>query len=389
MNTTVMDADRFYGGAPIRLESWMGLIKPNDQKVRVRAVLVVLIGWFPIALLAGLQDLIYGGNSFHSFLLDFGSFARYVVAAPLFIIAESVCFPKFERIILHFRDSGLIASRDRDRYESAVRSSSRLLTSKTAEVLSFAIAYAITAYLVVGFQHSDLIPWSYAPGRTSLSLAGKWHAMVTVPLFLVLVLGWMWRYLLWARFLWAVSRIDLQLIAAHPDQCGGLKFVSSIMYAYRPLGFACTAILAGGIANRLVHVGAPLQAYRDVMIAAVFAIALLCVAPLAAFAPILRRLQAKGIFEYGHLARNIGSQLEQKWLGHGQKQHDDLGVPDFSTTVDLYGVVDNVYKIAQLPVSFKSVREFLIFTALPFVPVLLIAQPVKVIFDTLVKLVIS
>jgi hypothetical protein len=146
MNTTVMDADRFYGGAPIRLESWVGLIKPNDQKIRVRAVLIVLIGWFPLVLLAGLQDLIYGGNSLHRCLADFGSFARYVVAAPLFIIAESVCFPKFERIILHFRNSGLIASRDRDRYENAVRSSSRLLTSKTAEVISFAIAYVITAY---------------------------------------------------------------------------------------------------------------------------------------------------------------------------------------------------------------------------------------------------
>jgi hypothetical protein len=236
---------------------------------------------------------------------------------------------------------------------------------------------------------NDLISWSYVSGSTSLSLAGKWHAMITVPLFLVLVFGWIWRQLSWASFLWSVSRMDLQLIATHPDQCGGLKFVSTIMHAYRPVAFACTAIVAGGIANRILHVGTPIQAYRDVMIAAVFLIGLLCAAPLASFAPVLRRLRARAMFEYGDLARNIGNQLEHKWIGRRENQRDDLEVPDFSATTDLYTVVENVYKIAYVPVSFKSVRELLIFTALPFVPVLLIAEPVKVIFDTLVKLVIA
>ena len=118
--------------------------------------------------------------------------------------------------------------------------------------------------------------------------------------------------------------------------------MSTIMHAYRPLGFACTAILAGGIANRIVHVGAPLHAYRDVMIAVVLVFGLVCVAPLTAFAPILRRLRARGVFEYGDLARNIVNQLEHKWLGRRENQHDDLEVPDFSTTTDLYTVVENV-----------------------------------------------
>ena len=187
-----MGADRFYGGAPARLERWIGLIKPHDLKIRTRAVLIVLIGWFPLVLLAGLQDLIYGGNSLHSLLFDFGSLARYVVAAPLFIIAESIYFPIFGKIILHFRDSGLIASHDRDRYENLVQSSSKLLTSKAAEIITFAIAYAITAYFIVALPASDLISWSYVPesGGTSLSLVGKWHTIVSFPIFIVLVLGW-------------------------------------------------------------------------------------------------------------------------------------------------------------------------------------------------------
>ncbi len=196
------------------------------------------------------------------------------------------------------------------------------------------------------------------------------------------------RQLSWARFLWLVSHLDLQLIPTHPDACGGLKFVSTIMHAYRPVGFAYTAIVAGGIANRMVHSGAPLQTYRDVMIAVVLLIALFCVGPLAAFAPTLRRLRSEAIFEYGMLARNIGGLLERKWLPRRENQADVLEVPDFSTTTDLYTVVANIYKIDHVPVSFKSVRELLYFIALPFVPVLLIAEPVKAILDALLKLVI-
>jgi hypothetical protein len=391
MNPTVMGADRFYGGAPARLERWIGLIKPHDLKIRTRAVLIVLIGWFPLVLLAGLQDLIYGGNSLHSLLFDFGSLARYVVAAPLFIIAESIYFPIFGKIILHFRDSGLIASHDRDRYENLVQSSSKLLTSKAAEIITFAIAYAITAYFIVALPASDLISWSYVPesGGTSLSLAGKWHAIVSFPIFIVLVLGWVWRQLSWARFLWLVSRMDLQLIPTHPDRCGGLKFVSTIVLAYRAIGFAFTAIVAGGIANRMVHNGVPIQAYGNVMLAAVLLIGLFGVGPLVAFAPLLRRLRWEAIFEYGMLARNIGGLLGNKWLPRRENQPDDLEVPDFSTTTDLYSVVANIYNIEYVPVSFKTVRNLLIFIALPFVAVLLIAEPVQAILGALIKLVIS
>jgi hypothetical protein len=392
MNPRVVRSDRFCGGAPMRLEGWIGLIKPDDLRIRIRAVLVVLIGWIPLVLLTVLDDFRNGGNSLSSLVLDFGSVSRYVVAAPLLVLAESECFARFERIIFHFRDSGLIASRDTERYEGIVRSSARLLTSKTAEIICFVVAYAVAAYCVTVLAPNTLIPWSYDSdtARTSLSLAGKWHAFVSAPLLMVLVLGWIWRQFSWARFLWLVSRLDLQLLPTHPDLCGGLNFVSTVTRAYRLIGFAFTTIVAGGIANRLVHSGAHLMAYRDLIICITALVALFCLAPLAVFVPVLRRLRARAIFEYGSLAREVGDVLGQKWLSRRANiQPDVLEVPDFSSTTDLYSIVANVYRISHLPVSFAAFRELLIFVALPFVPVLLIAAPVKEIFDAFVRVAIS
>src|SRR5262249_12468182 len=105
--------------------------------------------------------------------------------------------------------------------------------------------------------------------------------------------------------------------------------------------------------------------------------------------PVLRRLRWEAMFEYGMLARNIGGLLGNKWLPRRENQPDVLEVPDFSTTTDIYSVVANIYNIDYVPVSFKTVRDLLIFIALPFVAVLLIAQPAKAILDSLVKLVVS
>jgi len=89
------------------------------------------------------------------------------------------------------------------------------------------------------------------------------------------------------------------------------------------------------------------------------------------------------------LARDIGGLLGNKWLHRRQNQPDVLEVPDFSTTTDLYSVVANIYNIDYVPVSFKTVRDLLIFITLPFVAVLLIAEPVQAILAALIKLVIS
>ena len=63
--------------------------------------------------------------------------------------------------------------------------------------------------------------------------------VVRRPLPLLLLgLGWLWRLYLWGRFLWQLSRLDLRLVPAHPDQTAGLKFVGYAVRAFALLGFA-------------------------------------------------------------------------------------------------------------------------------------------------------
>jgi hypothetical protein len=92
MNETVRtERELFDGGPPSRLQRSLGLVKPNEPRTVWRVILAVLVGWVPLVVLAAAQDLTLGADRARALLLDFAVYARFLIAAPLFIIAEPVC----------------------------------------------------------------------------------------------------------------------------------------------------------------------------------------------------------------------------------------------------------------------------------------------------------
>jgi hypothetical protein len=85
--------DFFDGGPPLRFERRLGLVTPGNLRIRRRILLEVLVAWAPLAILTAIQQALSHDRSFWNFLLDFGVGARLLVAAPLFIFAESMCLP--------------------------------------------------------------------------------------------------------------------------------------------------------------------------------------------------------------------------------------------------------------------------------------------------------
>ena len=93
---------------------------------------------------------------------------------------------------------------------------------------------------------------------SSLTLAGMWYGYVSLPLFQFLLIRWYFRMFIWARLLWQVSRIELNLVPTHPDRVGGLGFLAATVHAFVPLLMAHGALLAGQLANQIFHLGASL-----------------------------------------------------------------------------------------------------------------------------------
>jgi hypothetical protein len=263
----------------------------------------------------------------------------------------------------------------------------RLRDADMVEITVIIIAYTIL--VAVGYSVSP----SHLPARQMaarghlghFSPAGWWHVLVSMPLLLVLVLGWLWRLLLWARFLWLMSRLNLRMVPAHPDRVTGLQFAGDAIGAYAPLAFAFSVIVAGMIANRFVYEAMPLLSYKYVLLGLTAFVVLIFVAPLLVFSERLQSAWQRGVLEYGARVERGGLELKRKWLGRSEKRESVLDARALSAANELFQLVSNVYKMRFLPLDPRSVILLVATTRLPFIPLLLIAAPLDVVLKDLAR----
>jgi hypothetical protein len=93
--------------------------------------------------------------------------------------------------------------------------------------------------------------WLVSEG-TSLSPAGWWYVLVSLPLVYFFLLIWAWRYAWWALFLGRLGTLDLQILPAHPDAMGGIAPLVRAQMSFVLVGLAINVILAGAIANEIL-----------------------------------------------------------------------------------------------------------------------------------------
>jgi hypothetical protein len=389
MSTSVqIDEGLFDGGPPIGLQKSLHLMgSAGDRRIAQRVAAAVVLGWGPLVVLSGIREMSFGIAVLHSFLTDVGTHAQLLIAVPLLLMAEADAIPRFGRVACHFSSCGVIGDRDLARYSAAVESTRALLNSRLAEVVTFLLAYALVIARIF-FVRPEAPAWQFnSSAPFGLSVAGMWHAWVSLPLFLTLCLGWLWRILLWWRFLALMSRLNLRLIAAHPDHCGGLQFVSISIRGYRLLAFAIASVIAGKEIGMILNTGKPLAGYKNGSIGVLIVVLMLAVGPLLVFVRNLRETKVLGTLKYGTLGVDAGVEFERKWLnGDSKTDASVLEVGDFSAMTDLYQVVGNVYEMKVLPFALKNLDHLVIGALVPFLPLVLMSVPLKELLRTLVKL---
>jgi hypothetical protein len=224
-----------------------------------------------------------------------------------------------------------------------------------------------------------------APDSHRLSLAGWWRTLVSQPLFVSLQAAALWRLLLWGRLLWRVSRMDLQLVASHPDRLGGLRLVQVTLRGFLLLAFAWGVIDASNVAAGVIFDDRTIMDYRHLILAHVLGVLVLFIGPqLTLWAPVLR-LHWQGTLEYGRLASQLGREFDAKWLTTRRVDKESLSVPDFSATTDLYSIAANVRDINVFFLDTRSVLALVVATLLPFVPILFVRFPVDEVLNMALK----
>jgi hypothetical protein len=365
----------------------LDLFRNAASPMLIRATIATAVAWIPLALFSAFQ----GMPVFLSFLTDYASLSRFLIIIPVLILGERPLQARYALVAHHFEMS-LVADKEKPRFQSQWTSYEKLKDSVAARVMLLLLTYALAVWLgeFLRPEGSEFLSWWKGGGGFSFfSLAGTWALFISYPILVYLTLLWIWRQIIWARFLRSTTLLDLRLIAVHPDHLGGLGFLEASLLGQLPFSFCLGVGLAGAIANRVFHEGQKVLAYRFLAPILIAAALLISLAPYFLFTPTLMQMRRRGMLKYGSLARAVGEQFERRWLDREDSVNGDvLTAPDFSATHDLYGVVNAIDEIRIVPVAVINVYLFVIAALIPCVPVVIAAIPFNILMKAVMKLLV-
>ena len=373
------------GGPLYQLWLRCRLLRPPLELLQRRIVVISLFAWLPLLVLS-LIDGHATGNGI-TFLRDLETHVRLLVALPCLIGAELVVHQRMRSAVKQFIERGIVGPDALPKFNGAIQSAILLRNSAMMECGLLAFVYTVGHWVWRTHIALDRTTW-YAVASSSgsrLTLAGWWDGFVSVPIFQFMLFRWYLRFLVWWRFLWQVSRLNLRLTPTHPDRAGGLMFLGISTYAFLPVLFAEGAMLAGLIASRIFYDGAHLREFKVEVFFTVILLVAATLAPVTMFLPTLLRTKRQGRRAYGLLANRYVQEFDAKWVRGPTPGEPLLGSADIQSLADLANSYAVVKSMRPVPFSLEVVTHLVIATVAPVLPLLLTIMPLEEIIDHLLK----
>jgi hypothetical protein len=352
------------------------------------AVALMAVAWLPLAMLA-----VADGDAFHGlpvpFVYDYAAHVRFLFALPILVLAEIPIARRIKNTINHFLAANLIPDGDIERFSDAIADAIRLRDSRIAEV----VLVVVTGFACWFSVHKGLSAgdgtWYQPTMDGPYSLAGLWYVLVSTPIFQFLLLRWIYRMVVWKKFLWRLNKIDLLLTPTHPDGAGGLMFLGKAIVPFGSIILALSAVVSASVATKVLSGGARLDSYWPVCLALMALSMVVFVGPLLIFVPRLIEVKHRGLAEYGILAGRYTQLFDRKWIpAQAAVEEPLLGTGDIQSLADLGNSFQMVRKMKLVPIDHVDIIAILIPAALPGLPLVATEVPLSVIGQRLLHLLI-
>jgi hypothetical protein len=356
---------------------------------RRRVVVIVGVAWLPLLLLALIGGHAIGGPLQIPFLYDIEAQVRFLIALPILIVAEVIVHSRLVHTVRRFVERRLIVHEDMTKFHAAIDSAMRIRNSLAVELTLLLLVYTLGLWLWRSQIATGSPSWYAKSEGTALhlTLAGYWYAFVSIPIFQFMLVRWYLRFFIWFQFLWRVSKLNLRLIATHPDRAAGIGFLGQSAYAFGPILFAQGTMLAGLIANRILHGGENLMAFKMELAGLVAFMILLVFSPLLSFNPLLSRVKREGLRAYGRLGSRYVEAFEEKWIrGAAPNDEELLGSADIQSLTDLGNSFAVVQEMRVVPFSFKDLVRLAAITAAPLLPLTLTVFSLEELVTRVIKI---
>jgi hypothetical protein len=365
------------GGPLHQLGRRLGLVRGGTNTVllglTIGAGLWLVI--FALSIIEGVTDRFFT-------LGVIGVHMRLLVVFPLFFVCESWVTPGMTAFVRTITQSRIVPPSALPALNAIVARISRLKDAWWPDTLCLLTAVVLT---VTGSKLQNLgESGGYDPTRPALAAFVYFQVALTMFRFL-LFLG-LWKLTLWGWFLWRVSRLDLHLLAGHPDRDGGLGSLQGVHERFTPL-VAAISVLEGASLAEAISTGTlavtgvyPWLAFLLLVDGALF------LGPLFFFTDKLWAGRTKGWGAYARLAARYVTEFEAKWTSGGYPAGESLlGTPDVQSLADLANAVSVVRSMRWVTIGPRLLTMMALAALLPLTPLLLFQYPLAELAEKLFK----
>jgi hypothetical protein len=362
--TQALDALHFgEGGLLRRFERFAHL-----TTVRTQIAWAIALTWLPVIVMALAQELTTGQRE--PLLTLPAVHVRLLVAAPLFLLLDHE-FPLLcHRTLRQLLTQSYVPDVEQPRFDRLMVRGTRLTSSPLPELLLALCSVALGIAALVG-----VLPTSGLPSPANRSPAQYWYAITDWPFYQFLFWRALWRWLIWGRILFGLSRLELALDPAHPDRRAGIAFlrVPSMGYCVILL-FATSSVVCAEYGHRLSF-GMTLESYKPLLMIFAAVGGLIAMGPLLFFAPMLVKARRDGRTELGALATELGRRVRRRVLAGTDLRpgRDGFETERLAEAIQLFqNTADAIWLVLF---DKRDIAMLLIVTLLPVLPVMLLHVP--------------
>jgi hypothetical protein len=378
------------GGPLHRLLCRCGLMKPPMERAARGMVALVLLAWVPLLALSAAAGHLTGGVVV-PFFEHLDVHARLLGSLPLLLLAEVIVHRRITIIVRQFVAQGLVPPESRARFDAILASTRRMAHWWAPEIVLLVFVYTVGHWLWIRRVALPVDTWFGHQTSDGLSLthAGLWYAFFSLPLFRFVLYRWYFRIVLWYRLLWKVSRLPLNLNAAHPDQSAGLGFLGESAIAFAPILVAHTISVSGLLGDQILYRGATLPGFKIEIGLVLAGLLLLVILPLTFFTVHMARTRRKGLREHSQFAARYVDEFDRKWIHPtASSTESPLGSPDIQTLSDLENHFRSMLDMRTIPIGKKTLVKVGVLLALPLLPLVLTVMPLEEILTRLARFVV-
>ncbi len=330
-----------------------------------RALVLMIVTYVPMALLALLQGLYDTAATPTNFFADFAAYAQFLIALPLYIVAEPIIEGSTREAAKQFLACGVVRPADAPQVYGIHATLARARAARWPDLVCIGCAYVFSLVILVPQFGADPLPtWHVQGDETSrwMTAAGVWAFFVSIPLLNFIWLRLICKIILWIYYLYRITRLHLELHPMHADATGGIGFVSETQGRY------ALFILAFGVGNVAAPVGYQVVVLNyDLSILPVWGplvlfglgAPILFTLPLLMFTKQLYRSKKRALAAYRERVTEQSRRVEQNWLFGGRRESPQRDVRELAELETLALLFARIEKMRVVPFDLRSFGQLI------------------------------